>query len=121
MPRRISFAPVPGGGRHGMAVWKEPPMRKRFLSSVATALVGAGSALAQSPYYLPTDRPAQTGGAPALLSADQTAPAAPGRVVAPPHMGCGSAGLVCRMHGLPPSVPSQARVYGGLSYMPMRV
>ena len=50
-------------------------MRKGLLSSVATALVGAGSALAQNPYYLPTDGTGPTTGVPALLSAESTAPA----------------------------------------------
>ena len=44
-------------------------MRKGLLSSVATALVGAGSALAQNPYYLPTDPP-PVAATPTLLSAE---------------------------------------------------
>ena len=49
-------------------------MRKGLLSSVATVLVGASSALAQNPYYLPTDG-ARPNGVPALLSAEPATPA----------------------------------------------
>src|SRR5262245_17668929 len=40
-------------GRPPAAPPTESAMRKRFLSSVAAALVGAGSAAAQAPAYLP--------------------------------------------------------------------
>ena len=52
-------------------------MRKGLLSSVATALVGAGSAFAQNPYYLPTD--GQAGAMPTLLSAEPIQAPATGR------------------------------------------
>jgi hypothetical protein len=89
-------------------------MRKGLLSSVATALVGAGSALAQNPYYLPTDGPA--GAMPTLLSAEPIqAPAVP--PPPPPTLSGGSTGLVPGVDCLPAAVPAQPRFYGDISYM----
>jgi Putative beta barrel porin-7 (BBP7) len=89
-------------------------MRKGLLTSMATALVGVGSALAQNPYYLPTDGPA--GNVPTLLSAEPI-PAPARTPTAPPSMTGGSTGLVPGLDCLPPSVPAQPRFYGDVSYM----
>jgi Putative beta barrel porin-7 (BBP7) len=95
-------------------------MRKGLLSSVATALVGAGSALAQTP-YLPTDatgRPTgPTASMPALLSADPAAPPAASGSTAPPTMSCGSTGLTPGVDCLPASLPSHEKFWGDISYM----
>src|SRR5947209_2497064 len=117
---RTSLVLAPGGGRRGRETWKEPAMRKGLLSSVATALVGAGSALAQNPYSVPIDATTPTGGVPALLSADQTAPARPATPAAPPKLDCGSTGLVSGVDCLPScGAPSGPRLYGDVGYMLM--
>ena len=89
-------------------------MRKGLLCSVATALVGAGSALAQNPYYLPTDGRANA--MPTLLSAEPM-PAPTGAPTAPPALSGGSTGLVPGVDCLPAAVPAQPRFYGDVSYM----
>jgi hypothetical protein len=92
-------------------------MRKGLLSSVATALVGASSALAQNPSYLPTDGLTPLGpvaGTPALLSADQGQ--LPAQPTAPALTG-GSTGLVPGVDCLPASVPHHPRFYGDFSYL----
>src|SRR5437588_3194994 len=94
---------------------KEPAMRKGMLCSVATALVGAGSALAQNPYYLPTDGTAPASGVPALLSAQPNA--APVATAPAPVMTGGSTGLVPGVDCLPNVVPSHAKFYGDVAYM----
>jgi hypothetical protein len=95
-------------------------MRKGLLSSVATALVGAGSALAQNP-YLPTDATARpTGpaaGMPALLSADPSQAPASTSPTAPPIMSGGSTGLTPGVDCLPASVPSHDKFWGDIGYM----
>jgi hypothetical protein len=59
---------------------------------------------------------------PALLSADQTAPAQPVQPSAPPHMDCGSTGLVSGVDCLPQSCGQQRpQFYGDISYMWMWV
>jgi hypothetical protein len=90
-------------------------MRKGLLTSVATALVGAGSALAQNPYYLPTD--GQAGGIPALLSAEPMPAPAAARPAAPPALTGGSTGLVPGVDCLPAAAPPQPRFYGDIAYM----
>jgi hypothetical protein len=99
---------------------KEPTMRKGLLSSVATALVGAGSALAQNP-YLPTDATARPTGpaasVPALLSADPAPAPAMSGPTAPPSMSCGSTGLVPGVDCLPAAVPSHDKFWFDVSYM----
>ncbi len=90
-------------------------MRKGLLSSVATALVGAGSALAQNPYYVPTD--GQTSATPALLSVEPLKASAAPAASPPPTLSCGSTGLVPGVDCLPAAVPAQSRFYGDVSYM----
>jgi hypothetical protein len=59
---------------------------------------------------------------PALLSADQTAPAQPAQPSAPPQMDCGSTGLVSGVDCLPQSCGQQRpQFYGDISYMWMWV
>jgi hypothetical protein len=91
-------------------------MRKGLLSSVATALVGAGSALGQNTTYLPGNgAPAgQTSGAPVLLS---TEPAPPPAAPLHPDLTGGSTGLVPGVDCLPSCVPHQDRFYGEVSYL----
>jgi hypothetical protein len=88
-------------------------MRKGLLSSVATVLVGASSALAQNPYYLPTDG-ARPNGVPALLSAE---PATPAEQAVAPKMSGGSTGLVPGVDCLPQAVGNRVKIYGDASYM----
>jgi hypothetical protein len=90
-------------------------MRKGLLSSVATALVGAGSALAQNPYYLPTDNAGLTPGVPALLSAE--AGAGPVASAPAPVMSGGSTGLVPGVDCLPAAIPNHPKFYGDVAYM----
>ncbi len=93
-------------------------MRKGWLSSVATALVGAGSALAQGPSYLPGEAAMPVGpaaGMPALLSAEPAPP--PPAPPAPPAMTGGSTGLVPGVDCLPESVPHHDRFFGDVAYM----
>src|SRR5207302_9666886 len=114
MPRNGRVSPSePAEVAAGRWTWKEPAMRKGLLCSVATALVGAGSALAQNPYYLPTDAIPATG-VPALLSAEPTAPA---QAITAPKMNGGSTGLVPGVDCLPAVVPSHPRFYGDIAYM----
>jgi hypothetical protein len=99
-------------------------MRKGLLSSVATALVGAGSALAENPYTVPLDKCVQPAGltaaAPALLSADQTAPAAPVTPAAPATTGSCAAGVAPGVECCPQNCgPNRPRFYGDVSYMMM--
>jgi hypothetical protein len=95
-------------------------MRKGLLSSVATALVGAGSALAQSPYYLPDEGwrapSGQASGVPALLSADPAPPpaAAP---AAPPTWSGGSTGLVPGVDCLPDAIAQHDKFWVEVSYL----
>ena len=90
-------------------------MRKGLLCSVATTLVGAGTALAQNPYYLPTDGPSTR--TPALLSVETNkAPPAAGST-APPALSSGSTGLVPGIDCLPAAIPSHPKYFGDVSYM----
>src|SRR4051794_39297955 len=93
-------------------------MRKGLLSTVATALVGAGSALAQTS-YLPGDGSAPTGkpgnGLPVPLSAEPAARAA--APSAPPALSCGSTGLVPGVDCLPASVPEREKSWVEVSYL----
>lgn len=90
-------------------------MRKGLLSSVATTLVGAGAALAQNPYYLPTD--AALPRTPALLSVETNEAPPAATSIAPPALTSGSTGLVPGVDCLPAAVPSHPRFFGDVSYM----
>jgi hypothetical protein len=101
-------------------------MRKGLLSSVATALVGAGSALAENPYTVPLDKGVQPAGvtaaAPALLSADQTAPAAPVAPATQQKTDCGNAAVAPGVNCCPQNCgPNRPRFYGDVGYMLMSI
>jgi hypothetical protein len=101
-------------------------MRKGLLSSVATALVGAGSALAVNPYTVPLDNRVQPAGvtaaAPALLSADQTTQAAPVAPAAPAKTDCVGTAAAPSVNCCPQNCgPNRPRFYGDVSYMLMWV
>src|SRR5204863_9554933 len=118
----IIHAPVCDEGtlRPGV-LWNEPPMRKEMLSCVATALVGAGSALAQYHSYLPSDGPAPASSPrsmPVLLSADPAPPPPPDKgSTAPPTSSGGSTGLVPGVDCLPPAVPDHDKIWVEVSYL----